>query len=284
MFDRIARLVVPDALETDGLRVVFRIEKSLVGYPNLANIKLYNLSANSRARIEKEGLKVQLFAGYADTGSPLLFDGDIVNVIHQKAGVDWISEIFAADGVNILSTSTVNKTLAAGADTELIYNTLIAEMEGIKKGVTEGIQNCLTGKRSLLRALQLSGNVKDWLDLIAKDCGFEYSVNDGVIETTAKGFPLSDEPPAVINQSGGMIGSPERTEIGITVKNLLLPALKLGRTIRVESISEKLNVGNLFFRKVPPVRNQGIYRIDKMIHQGDTHSNQWETQIQGRVF
>ena len=81
-----------------------------------------------------------------------------------------------------------------------------------------------------------------------------------------------------------MIGSPERTEVGINVSHLLLPELKLARTIKVESISEKINVGNLFFRKVPPIRNKGIYRIDKLIHTGDTHDNPWLTQINARVF
>ena len=45
-----------------------------------------------------------------------------------------------------------------------------------------------------------------------------------------------------------------------------------------------INVGNLFFRKIPPIRNKGIYRIDKLIHTGDTHDNPWSTQINARVF
>jgi hypothetical protein len=81
-----------------------------------------------------------------------------------------------------------------------------------------------------------------------------------------------------------MIGSPERSDVGVNVKNLLLPDLKLGRKIKIESVSEKLNIGNAYFRKAPPIRNQGIYRIDKLIHNGDTHSNTWETQINGRFF
>jgi len=285
MLIRSAKVLIPNInFEIIDLRIVFNIEKSLVGYPNLGNIKIYNLSESSRNKIEEESLRVQLFAGYEDESVPLVFDGDIINVVHLKNGTDWITEIFAADGVNILSQSTINKTIAAGATTEDIYNELLGQMQGISKGITEGIQNCLSGKRSLLRELQLSGNVKDWLDKIAKDCGFEYSINDGVIETFPTGQPVSDVPPLIINQANGMIGSPERTEIGINVTNFLLPALKLGRTIKVESISEKINIGNLFFRKIPPVRNEGVYRIDKIIHTGDTRDNTWESKIQARVF
>lgn len=285
MFNRVARVTIPSInFEVTGLKINFKVEKSLVGYPNLANIKIYNLSESSRNKIEEEGLQIQLYVGHEDTSVPLLFEGDIVNVVHIKSGPDWVSEIFCADGVNILSTSTINKTLPAGVDTQQIFNELVNQMDGIKKGATEGIQNCLSGKRSVLRELQLSGNVKDFLDRLSKDCGFEYSVNDGVIETTATGLPLSDVPPFIINQGTGMIGSPERTEIGINVRHLLLPELKLARTIKVESLSAKINVGNLFFRKVPPIRNEGIYRIDKLVHIGDTRDNPWETQIQSRIF
>lgn len=267
-----------------GLRFNFSIEKSLVGYPNKAKIKVYNLSQKNRQLIDEQGVNIKMYAGHEDTEELLIFDGDVVNVIHLKSGVDWITEIYAADGINVLSTSTINKTLPAGTSTPQIYNELIGQMQGISKGVTEGLQNCLSGKRSLLRELQLSGNIKDWLDKIAKDCGFEYSINDGIIETVATGMPVSDESPVVINQSTGMIGSPERTEKGINVKCILRPGLKLGRTIRVESISEKINIGNLFFRDADSIRDSGVYRIDKMVHSGDTHSNEWETLIQARVF
>lgn len=81
-----------------------------------------------------------------------------------------------------------------------------------------------------------------------------------------------------------MIGSPERTDIGVTVNNLLLPELKLGRRIKIESTSELINVGNLFFRKVPKIKNEGVYRIDKIIHVGDTRDNPWGSNIHGRVI
>jgi hypothetical protein len=81
-----------------------------------------------------------------------------------------------------------------------------------------------------------------------------------------------------------MIGSPERSDIGVTVKNLLLPNVKLGRRFEVKSISEKINTGNLFFRKVPPIKNEGVYRIDKINHKGDNFDNEWSTLLHGRVF
>jgi len=285
MFKRVFKILIPEKLiEITGLRVNFKVEKSLIGYPNLANIKIYNLSENNRNNIEKQGLKIQLYAGYEDVSMPLIFEGDIVNVVHKKENTDWISELFCADGLNILNSAVINKTFPAGISPEKIYNELVGHMVGIKKGATEGIKNCLSGKRSILREMQLSGSVKEFLDRLAKDCGFDYSINDGVIETTPTNLPLDDIPPIIINQNTGMIGSPERTEIGLNVSHLLLPELKLARTIKVEAITTKLNVGNLFFHKIPPVRNSGVYRIDKIIHTGDTHGGAWLSQIYARIF
>lgn len=280
-FDRVIDLQMEN-FQVTGLRINFSVEKSLVGFPNLSNIKVYNLSEDSRNKVETQFKDIRLSAGYNDP--ILLFKGQIINVIHQKIGVDWITEIFCGDATKILNDATINKALAPGATTEQIYNELIGQLPGVTKGITEGLRNCISGKQSLLRSLQLSGSVKAWIDAIAEACGFDFSINEGIAETTELNQPLTDVEPIIINQANGMIGSPERTEIGVSVKSLLNPNLKLARRIKIESISQAINIGNLFFRKIPPIRNEGIYRIDKLVHLGDTHDNQWETQIQARIF
>lgn len=280
-FNRVIRLEIGE-LVIEKLRVNFSVEKSLVGYPNLAKISVYNLSESSRNAVEKQYENISFAAGF---NTPvMLFKGRIVNVIHQKQSTEWITDLFCGDATKELNEATINKTLPPGANTEQIFGELVGQVEGLTKGITEGLKNCVSGKRSLLRSLQLSGSVKAWLDAIAEQCGFDYSINDGVIETTELNKPLTDLDPIVINQANGMLGSPERTEVGINVRTLLNPNLKLARRIRIESISQKINIGNLFFRDIPLVRNQGVYRIDKLTHVGDTHDNTWESQIQARYF
>ena len=280
---RVARIVIGN-LSTNDLRISFTVEKSLVGYPNKAQMQVYNLSQTSREQIEQEGARVELYAGYENGDVPLLFSGNIINVIHKKIGPDWISEIYALDSATALNTATINTTIPEGSTARDYYNTLIDNVEGITQGLTEGLTRCLNNRESLLRKAIRCGSIKKFLQELAEQCGFEYSVNEGVIETTEKGKPLTDIPPFIINQKSGMVGSPERTDVGVTVKNLLLPNLKLGRRIKIQSITEQLNVGNLYFRKVSEIRNPGVYRIDKLIHTGDTHDNPWYTEITGRIF
>ena len=286
-FLREAKLIVGDlsagGLEIIDLRISFNIELSLVGFPSMGSIQVYNLNRSNRNKIKEEFTKVRLYAGYQGN-VPLIFTGDIVYVTNEKAGPDLITNLFCGDALRSINESTINKSLPPGATTESILDELVGEMQGVTKGITEGLKDCLTKKRSLLRGLVLSGNVKDWLDKLSQNCGFDYSINNDVLEITIKDKPLNDEPIVIIKQDNGMIGSPELTEVGVKVKSLLLPQLKLGRRIEVKSISAKINIGNLVFRKVPATVGVGTYRADKIQHVGDTRSNDWFTNIEARRF
>lgn len=165
MFLRNARLETA-TVSVEDLRINFRVEKSLIGYPNLATIRIYNLKESTRQEIKEEGLLVRLFAGYDET--PLLFSGDIINVIHRYEQPDWITEIYGGDAFRSWNTSTINKTVTAGATQAQIFDEYADSLIGIIKGITEGITRCISGKRSLLRGAQLKGNVKDGLLFLAE--------------------------------------------------------------------------------------------------------------------
>jgi hypothetical protein len=285
-FGRSYNLIIGDnvgGLEITKLRVSFNIVHSLVGYPNMGTFKVYNLKLSNRNLIKDEFTKVFLYAGY-DDNTPLIFTGDLINVTHEKIGTDWVTTLFCGDSSKALNNSTINKTLPPGSTTETILTELVTEMGGVTKGITEGVKDCLSGKQSLLRGLVVAGDIKAWLDKISKSCGFDYSVNNDVLETTVKHKPLTDEPEVIIRQDNGMIGSPELTEVGLKVKSLLLPHLKLARRIKIESVSAKVNIGNLIFRKIPKTLGEGSYRADKITHIGDTHGNEWVTEIEARSF
>lgn len=297
MFNRVTLFKADDLILDDPkLRIDFEVTKSLVGYPNLAHFNIYNLSEQHRNMLisgdngigsstfsSGKGSMINFYAGYAE-GSKLLFVGRVVNVIHKYIAPDWISEIYAGDAFDVLNTATINKTLAPGASAEQIFDELIGEMKGVTKGIANGVKNCLNRNRSTIRSIMLAGDVKTWLKQLAEDCGFEWSINDGIIETVERGKPLTDEEPFVVNQDSGMIGSPMRTDVGVDVRVLLRPELRLARRFRVESINDFVNVGNLYYRKIPPIRNEGVYRIDRLVHKGSTRTDLWETMIGGRIY
>lgn len=268
--------------ETEDLRIDFNVEKSLIGYPNLAKITIFNLSASSRAEIEEFGESVELFAGYNEL--VLLFKGDLINVVHLKEGTEWLTELYAGDKYNAITNSSINKSLPSNTTPEQIFNELVGKMEGVTTGLLDGIQDCINAKRSLLRSIQLSGSVKKFIDELASNCGFDYAIADGIIDTIKEDKVLTDEPEILINQSTGMLGSPERTEAGVNVKTLLNPAIKLGRRIKIEAVSTKINAGNLQFRNVPAPATVGTFKIIKIVHAGSLWDNKWESLITANTF
>lgn len=175
MFNRLVKLEVSSAatggasFSIEELRVSFRVEKNLLGYPQLAEITVYNLDETHRNQIEEAGLPIQLSAGHADTGIALLFSGETKNVVHEYIKPDWQTKIFSSDAGTAINESTINKSLPAGQTPEQIFDELVGEMQGVTKGLTEGLSICLTGKRSLLRKLMLAGDVKKWLRQLADD-------------------------------------------------------------------------------------------------------------------
>jgi len=265
--------------ELSEYRINFKIDKSLVGFPNLANIKIYNAPENVK-KLLKQGDKIELYAGY-ENNIGLIFKGEVININSTYKKPDFIFEIYAGDAHKALTSSKINKTLKAGATTETIFNTLIDSLHGVSKGLTEGIKNCTYKKISILKAIILSGGVKEFLDKISDTCGFDYAVDDGVISTVAKNKALNMGNPFLISQNTGMLGSPEQTEIGMNATTLLNHSFKLGHAFKIDSISSTLNVGNLMFRKVKKYSNNALYRINSISHSGDSRDGEWKSELIG---
>lgn len=274
-----------DSLVIEELRIKFEVDKSLVGSPNLLKIDIYNLKESNRNLIKNTYQNIELYAGYVDN-MPLVFKGQLRTVSHLLVGTDWITTIYAGDGALALETATINKTFPAGTSQGSLVDSLLSELTtvgGIAKGKLEGIKECITKKKSLLKSLIMSGGVKEWLDTLSKNCGFDYSVNDGVIETNAKGRPLNDQPSFLVSQKTGMIGSPELTEVGANATVYLRGDLKLARRFKIKAISATLNVGNQYFRKVNKSVTNNTYMIQQIKHTGDSHDNDWKTELTGII-
>lgn len=284
-FKRKWKVIIGD-FQTEDLRVKFEVDKTLVGSPNLCKLEIYNIKESNRNLISDVYQNIELYAGYEDN-CPLVFKGQLRTVSHVFNINEWVTIIYAADGALALENATINETFPAGTTTETMVNSLVNELNkagGIAKGALDGIKDCITKKRSLLKSLIMSGGVKEWLDTLSKNCGFDWSVNDGVIETNTKNKPLNDEPEFIVNQKTGMIGSPQLTEIGADVTVYMQGSLKLARRFKIEAISSTINVGNQYFRKVKKSVTNNTYMIQKLKHVGDTHDNDWKTEITGLLY
>lgn len=259
------------------LRISFEVSKDLTGYPNLAKINIYNLKQETRARIEKEFDRIILNAGY-ENNIKLLFNGEIRNVTHLKQGVDTVTTIFAHDGAKDFDSSKINATFREGTSVSQLVKSVISTFKETSVGELSGLNNL--GDK--LQGITLSGSSKDVLDQLAEENNFEWSITDGIINVVKKDEALNRI--ANITSASGMIGSPTITEIGADVKILLNPELIPNGKINIVSLTSKVSLGNLLFRDIKKTIGEGVYKIQKITHIGDTHTNEWSSDIVGIII
>ncbi len=257
-----------------GLRIVFEITKDLQGYPNLASISIYNLSQETQSKIQDEFELVTLKAGYQDN-LKTIFQGDIRNVTKARRGVDTITTVFAGDGNKDYSDAFFNKSFTDGAKVTDIVNEVIGEFTEVTKGVVEG----LSSTAEKLFGANYSGSSADILDQLGEENNFDWSIQNNKVDIISRDSFVDSQ--TVISSQTGMIDSPTITEIGIDVKTLLNPSVIPGRLVKVESVAPNFELGNLNFRDINKTLGEGVYKVIKIIHNGDTHSNNWNSTITG---
>ena len=274
------RLVNPDGrvVTSTELRVKFEITKDLFGYPNLGKIAIYNLSLDRAVEISEEFTTVELKAGYANT-LVLLFKGDIRNVVNRREGVDTITEIFAGDGDRPVRKTKFSKTFAPGTPILQMVKE-VASSFNIPSAKLDGINSI----QSNLNGITMSGSTKDLLNKLSDDYNFYWSIQDGQFTTQSRDGYDSANAVTVITRATGMIGSPAITEIGADVRTLLNPDLHPYRAFKIETPNVDVSVGNLFFRNANsiPTLGVGLFRVNKVIHLGDTRGPDWSSNLVGR--
>jgi hypothetical protein len=74
-----------DTTKITGLRVGFHVKKSLSKEPNTAEVKIYNLSENTRHKLQSKGTPFVLSGGYVGS-SGVLFSGNSRTIDAALAG------------------------------------------------------------------------------------------------------------------------------------------------------------------------------------------------------
>jgi len=239
-----------------GLRTQFKIAKTSESGANQAKITIFNLNEDSRTSLEEKDLKVVLECGYSGNVGEL-FRGDILKVASIKKGEDWLTHIEAGDGQKALQAKHIDKSWGPGTPFIAIIQQAILGL-----GLTQG-PAVPVGADIALGGFSFSGPIKKLLDVLAKRFGFEWSVQNEVVQISYDGAPTLDIP-VVINPRTGVIGNIIKREKGIEFKTLLDTEIKPGKTISVlESIVAA-----------------GAYKCRKAIFDGDSHEGPWYVAVE----
>jgi hypothetical protein len=262
-----------------GLRCTFKAEKALTKDPNSAEVKIYNLSEEGRnalqpARSAGRRDVVLLTAGYVDTEA-IIFAGNVRFVDSVREHADWVTKVMAGDGEQAYANAKFNLSFGKGTSIGAIMSEA-AKSLGINQG---NLKEALTrpfrgGVTAVRKGFSATGDAQQVLDAIARSAGFSMSIQDGALVVLrdedfvgAKAF--------LLGPNTGMIGSPQYgtpdakdKSLGmpprLKVKSLLQPTLGCGRAVVIDSKAYR----------------GGVYRVEKCTHEGDTHGENWLTEVE----
>lgn len=258
LFNRRASIVIGEygttGVRIDDLRIVFNIVKSMKSSANEATVTVYNMAPSSRDLLNAKNVAVQLAAGYGDNVS-VIFDGQVIKSDVRLTRPNWMTTIEAGDGIVPLSTGRLSRTFVEGEGRLAVVKALVNSMGTVALGTTES--DAL--RRSLSSPLTLTGSARRSLDVLARQWGFWWSVQDGAAEFVDKGSKGSNTSAApLLNQYTGLVGIPEFTDDGLIVRSLLNVRVRPGAPIVLESRTAS-----------------GTFQVEKVIHSGDTHGQDW---------
>lgn len=264
-------------LDLSELQFTFDVQAWVIETPRTAFIRVFNLSKSTARTVTKEGTQLILSAGY-DGNFNTIFNGQITQArIGRENGTDTYLDITASDGDFIYNQGIVNFSVAAGSD---VIGRLgqIATASNFKLGTIQAPAN----GAKLARGATYFGMARDHLRSEASTIGANWTISDGHLDVIADaGYKDGDIP--VINSGTGMIGVPEQTEIGISVRCLLNPALKQNMRVQLDNASIRQYqmqadiYGQAYAPFIPAISADGIYKVLFVNHHGDTRGQDWYT-------
>ncbi len=281
-YNRTASVIVGkggNGILIEGLRIVFEVTKTSEETPNQATIKIYNLAEDTYSQLKKEYTDILLKVGYQGNAL-VVFKGNIISAPTYWEGVDNITEIKAGDGDSDYRNAVVNETLAAGTSDKELVEKASASMTG---GTTLGYSDA--GQVARTRGKVITGDTRKVLAKVAKQNACTWSIQDGVLQMVKVTGVLPDEA-IVLNYNTGLIDSPKRSEEGLEVKALLNPTFKIDGKIKINNkeVDARLpdsNEKSKDKKPLPALSSDGFYKLIKVTHTGDTHGQDWYSNLVG---
>jgi len=253
-------------------KIQFEIIIDFGGSNSYASIAIYNLSNDTANKVLKSGENVTFKAGYVDTVDTI-FTGKIQNVLRERQGANTITRLICrSESV----TSTINQSYGAGVDVVTLIRA-VSEAIGYTVVLDE---SQFSDVPTYVRGYTLSGDPRVILDSLARTHGFSHVVENGRRVIVRDGFERNTTP-FEVSQFTGMEGIPEITEIGCNVTVRLNPKIRIGGQMDIKSTLSTFNFSDLYYQNIPESAGQGVYRVQKITHSGDSYGDTWSTKIEG---
>lgn len=246
------------------LRIKFKIIKTSDSKPNKSNVMVYNLTKDSRTLAEKKGIVFLLSAGY-NTTQELIFSGDVARTITELDGSDYITTFEAGDGEKAFQIARVEKSFQEGVDIKDVFKEVITSLGKTIKDISA------VPSSKIVNGVSLTGLSRTHMDELTNRYGLEWSIQDGGIQVLKK-KGSSKETAILLSPDTGLVGIPKKKVDGtplekeeglIELVSFLQPQIRPGRIINLQSQFIK-----------------GEFICRKVTHVGDTHGQDWYSQIE----
>lgn len=258
----------------DGLRVQFEVTKTIYRTPNVASVKIYNLTPDNAKTLQDEFTDIAIVAGY-EKQEHLLFQGNIRFSYLYRDGNDWVSEIEAGDGDKDFANTKVSFTLAKDSTDAIAIEKIVGCMSSTEMGRVHG-KNI---SKERIRGAVYCGNARDYLDKIARTNDAHWSIQDGKVVLIPVDSVLPGEA-ILISSETGLLGAPEVNDKGITITSMLDPRIvpngklwlmnndvKLAHMPPLQTGQQRKLKGPKKTIRLDP---DGVYKVFSVKHTGDT--------------
>jgi hypothetical protein len=273
-----------------NFRCRFDVRRGDLQSPNTCDVRIYNLSddsANQLAPVTSEFKTLTIKVGYGENTPPeklgQIFFGTICQVrIGRESQLDTYVDITAADGDHAYNFATISASQVSANPAgiaALLQNAMSA------KGVTQGAKPAFSSASVLSRGRVFYGAVKEELRDFAVDANVAWSVQDQLLSFISMTAYSQPGPPLKLTPTSGLIGTPEQTQNGITLRALMNPSIKIASLIELDATINRLRYptdylsvgGNLATALQNKTNDQNQYYVMWVEHSGDTRGTEWYT-------
>lgn len=290
---RVYRLVFPDinlefnntdAPKEEAVKIAFDIDRDLSQETNKLKLKLWNLKDESRAKIEKEDLKLELYAGYAENGgAKKMFVGSVIRAVSVDEGQDVTTELQASDGQVAVRDTILSLSYAPGTSSQIIVKA-ISDGMGLPLVVGEGVEFVAYDN-----GYSFVGKGADALDEICKGQGLDWSIQNSVLQVILAGGNAK-KTGIVYSPATGLIGSPARIVKARPKEDQNTPKRKAKQSKKKEKpgkkagwkietlLSPTVNPGDAV--KVESRIIKGWFRVESIKHNGEIYGGEFKTQME----
>lgn len=250
------------------IRVVFHIEKSLESEPNTCEMSIYNLAERTRKELEHKPMWVRVDAGYVGE-ERRLFCGDVRWAESTHIGTEWETKMQLGDGDRQFRFGRLSKSFRSGIDARTAV-TEAARAMGFRAKFSARAE--LELRSQFAGGLTMAGPAHRELSLLLSRFGMTYSIQDGELQILL-GNETAPDQAILISQETGMVGTPAYGSPPEPKKPPILPVTKL--------LDARIKPGG---RVVVASRSiNGMFKVQRVVHDGDTDGPPWFTQIEAKA-